>query len=100
MVDPAGRAELGQRYINTMLESGQYFEFTGGESFREWLERGPIIHESFMKSADNHSTRCRVTATYRQVLSDCRLFVACTYRRTVKVTRQNGLIVNVQAQNV
>ena len=58
------------------------------------------MYENFLKSSDNMATRLNVIANYDRVSVDCRLFVAAEYTRTVKITRQNGLIVQVQSQNI
>jgi hypothetical protein len=92
--------KLYQRYIQTTLESGQYFQLTGAETFEEWMERGPIFHETFVKSADNLATRAHVVANYGEISTNCRLFIVAHYSRTIKITRQNGLVVNVQSLNV
>jgi hypothetical protein len=39
---------LQQRYITSALESGQYFNPAGFETYPEYLERGPYVHESFV----------------------------------------------------
>ena len=92
--------QLYQRYIQTALESGQYFQLTGAETFEEWMERGPIFHETFVKSADNLATRVHVVGQYGTVTGNCRAFLIAHYSRTIKITRQNGLVVNVQSLNV
>ena len=56
-----------QRYVSTALESGQFFNLTGCETFEEWCERGPIFHETFIKSADNLATRLHVVANYTRM---------------------------------
>ena len=40
---------------------------TGCETFEEWVERGPIFHETFIKSADNLATRLHVVANYNSI---------------------------------
>ena len=92
--------KLYQRYIQTALESGQYFQLTGAETFEEWMERGPIFHETFVKSADNLATRAHVVSNYGAITSACRFFLVSHYSRTIKITRQNGLVVNVVSLNV
>ena len=88
-----------QRYVQSSLESGQFFELTGTETFEEWCERGPIFYETFMKSADNLATRLHVVANFGPMINDSRLLVVACYNRTIKITRQNGLIVQVVAEN-
>jgi len=99
--------KLQQRYINSALESGQYFNPSGFESYLEYTERGPFLHETFIKSADNLATRVHVSASYKinptgaeaANVRDSRLFVIAHHTRTVKIVRQNGLILNVLTQN-
>jgi hypothetical protein len=86
---------LQQRYINTMLESGQFFSEAGGETFNQWLERGPLIHETFVKAADNLATRAQIQANYAQLSADARLYVIAHYTTTVQITRTNGMVSNV-----
>ena len=95
-----GINDMYQRYVQTALESGSFFNMVGCESFAEWVERGPIFHESFNKSAENLSTRAHVVATYGPINSICRLFVVAHYSRTIKIIRQNGLVVSVTSASV
>ena len=91
---------LQQRYVNCAFESGQFFNPAGFESYEQWLERGPYMHESLIKAADNLATRVQVVANYDNIASDSRLFIIAHYSSTVQVTRQNGLIVDIKQLNV
>ena len=91
---------LQQRYVNCALESGQFFNPAGFESYEQYLERGPYMHESFIKAADNLATRVQVVANYDNIASDSRLFIIAHYSSTVQITRQNGLIVDIKQLNV
>jgi hypothetical protein len=91
---------LQQRYITSALESGQYFNPAGFETFAEYMERGPYVHESFVKSADNLATRAQIVASFGQITTPCRLFVVAHHSRTIQITRQNGMVTEVQTLNV
>jgi hypothetical protein len=91
---------LQQRYITSALESGQYFNPAGFESYSDYMERGPYIHESFVKSADNLATRAQIVASFGQINTPCRLFIVAHHSRTIQITRQNGMVVEVQTLNV
>jgi hypothetical protein len=91
---------LQQRYINCALESGQFFNPAGFESYEQYLERGPYQHESFVKAADNLATRVQVVASYDNIAADARLFIISHHSSTVQITRQNGLIVDLKQMNV
>lgn len=96
-----GVMTIQQRYINSALESGQYFNPSGFETLNEYLERGPFFHESFVKSADNLATRAHVVANYKNPFDQAaRLFVVAHYSRTIQITRQHGLIVDLRSLNV
>ena len=103
----ANNLGIQQRYINSALESGQYFNPAGFESFNEYLERGPFMHETFMKSADNLATRAHIAASYvvnptgqdADKVRDARIFIVAHHTRTISITRQNGLIVSIVSQN-
>ena len=87
---------LQQRYINTALETGGFFNDSGFETYEEWLERGPLIHETFIKAADNLATRAQVQLNYSAGVSEAsRLFVVAHHSTVVEVTRSNGMITNV-----
>ena len=91
---------IQQRYLNSALESGQYFNPAGFESLQEYMERGPFLHESFIKSADNLATRAHVVASYSaNNTNDARIFLVAHHSRTVQITRQNGLVVNIVSLN-
>ena len=93
--------QLQQRFIQSMIEYGSFFEPSGTETFEEYMERGPIFHESFLKSADNLSTRCHIIANYGTgFVTAARLFVVAHYDTTVKLTRQGGLLTNVLVQAI
>lgn len=96
----ATKDTLQQRYINCALESGQFFNPAGFESYADYLERGPFQHESFVKAADNLATRVHVVASYDAISRDARLFVIAHYSSTIQLTRQNGMIVDLKQLNV
>jgi hypothetical protein len=90
---------LQQRYVNCALESGMFFNPAGFESYEQYLERGPILHESFIKAADNLATRVQIVAQYNNITAASRLHIVSHYTSVVTITRSNGLIVNVTQQN-
>lgn len=91
---------LQQRYITSALESGQYFNPAGFEKFDEYLARGPFLHDSFVKSADNLATRLHLTATWQNLQRPSRNVIVAHYSRTIQITRSNGLVVDIKALNV
>ena len=72
-----------QRYLNCALESGQFFNPAGFESYAQYLERGPYIHESFLKAADNLATRVHLTAQYAELAVKSRMYLIAHYSNTI-----------------
>lgn len=91
---------LHQRYIGNALETGQYFNESGFETFEEYLERGCYVHESFIKSADNLATRAQITASYGNLEDPTRTFIIAHYSKSVVISRTNGIVTNVTTQNI
>jgi hypothetical protein len=90
---------LQQRYVNCALESGMFFNPAGFESYEQWLERGPYLHESFIKAADNLATRVQIVAKYLDITAPSRVHIIAHYTSVVTITRSNGLVVNITQQN-
>ena len=90
-----------QRYLTCALESGQFFNPAGFESYSQWLERGPFLHDSFIKAADNLATRVHVNASYDGAAgADERFYLVAHYSNTVQITRTNGMVSDIRVLSV
>jgi hypothetical protein len=90
----AGLNQLQQRYINTQLESGQMWN-DGGETFKEWLERGPLYHQGFERDSEDRSTNLQINVKYNTIAANSSLVVCAHYSRRVDVTTTDGRVTNV-----
>jgi hypothetical protein len=97
-----------QRYVDTMLQNGSYFDNASAESISEWQKRGPYYFFQWPRDGTDRSTRVNVHYQFDQTSGNLpilqttgarglRLMCFDHYRQVVKVSVQNGQIVAVYA---
>ncbi len=91
---------MTQRYHDTQCESGMIYNDGGGETFPEWLERGPYYCYSFLRDASDRSTHCNVNMSYENLQTDTTIFVCALYRRVAEISYQSGRVTSVQTLSV
>ncbi len=90
---------MKSRYAETLLYSGAYFDCGGGESFRDWVDRGPYYYFSYPKDGSSESTRVNVNYQFRRSLGATgRVLLFDHYRSMVLVSIVNGRIQDVVVQ--
>jgi len=55
---------LCNQYIRNQLYTSQYFKNAGGESLKEWKERGVFFYHPFVRSAGNKESRAYVLTQF------------------------------------
>lgn len=89
---------LKQRYTDTQLYSGKFWDSGGSEGFGDWLKRGPLMHYSFVRDQDDRSTHVQLSATYTGGLeAGANLFVVSHYTRAIQISTTNGFISSVES---
>lgn len=89
---------MQQRYLESNMESGQFW--TGGETMRDWIKRGPIYHATFEKARDDPATQLQISASFNGISAGCKLFAVAHYTKVVSVVTQNGYVANVTSRVV
>lgn len=91
-----------QRYVDTMIENGSYFDSGGAESIQEFHKRGSYYYFSWARDGTDRSTRASVFSGFSNLLgtakenANCLLF---THSKQVgKITVQDGLVIDVQVE--
>ena len=93
------RDRLGERYNETLLESGLYFNPAGSESYAEWKRRGLLMLYSFQKSGDDASTRVQVNQQFNSAeIANMNVLLFSVSHTSVQVTVSNGQIAMVEAK--
>jgi hypothetical protein len=100
-----------QRYVDTMIENGAYYDSGGAESIQEYHERGSYYYFSWAKDGTDRSTRVAVHAGFdaaQFVVSDpnpalnvnnanCLLFAHS--KQVGKITVQDGMVTDVAVED-
>ena len=87
---------MSHRYLESMEECGLSVHDGGAESIDDWLKRGPIMHYTFNRDKDDMSTNCEIQMNFSSIEPDAKLFIISHYRRTSRVTSENGVIVSIE----
>ncbi len=88
---------LEQRYIDTQMYNGRFFDSSGPESLQDWLDRGPYYFFAWPKDGSDTST----TATIRYNFSGAddanrQMLLFHHKKRVAVVTVANSEVVNVE----
>lgn len=90
--------KLQQRYLDTQVESGMILASGGTESFREYLDRGLLIHYSFDRDAQDRSTQVQLAYDFTAALpTNTNVFLVAWYSRVSEITTSNGSIASVRS---
>lgn len=85
---------LKQRYIETMVNNGQYLTGTG-ESYQDWLDRGWYAHYRWPKSDHNSSSTVNINYQFDDATNTRTLLLFNHYMTTVKCTMEHGMVTDV-----
>jgi hypothetical protein len=92
-----------QRYVDTMIESGSYFDTGGSESIQEYHARGSYYYFSWSKDGTDRSTRVAVHSGFSADLgtgeanANCLLFAHS--KQIGKITVQDGMVTDVAIED-
>ena len=84
-----------QRYSDSLLQSGQYFQEGGSETIEEWQKRGPYYHFNWPRSGQDRSTRAQVNFQF-STLTSSRVLMFDWYRSIATIMVKNSRVVDVR----
>ena len=92
---------MKSRYAESLLYSGAYFDCGGGESFKDWIDRGMYMYFSYPRDGSSESTRVNVNYQFRRALGAGagRVLLFDHHKQTVLVSVINGRIQDVIVQD-
>ena len=96
--EAAGVDRLGERYHETLLESGLWWNPAGAESYDDWQKRGLLMLYSFPKSGDDASTRVQVNQQFKGTtdISNLNVLLFAVSRTAAQITVSNGEVSMVE----
>ena len=91
---------LQQRYFDTYRECDLLNNQGGIETFRDYLNRGMMVHYSFLRDSEDRSTTCQLSVTCAALPANTRVYLASWYSRVCSITTQEGSVVEVRGLSV
>ena len=92
--------QLQQRYFDTFREAGVAYREGGVESYEDYLDRGLLLHWSYVKDTNNKATEVQLSAKFNAALpANTRLFLVAHFTKIVEMTSVGGNIVEIRSRN-
>ena len=91
---------LTQRYSETQIYSGGYFDGGGAETIQEWKDRGAYYYFSWPRDGTDRSTRVNVHQQFNSASTEnmrCLLFDHS--KQVARIRIQDGRVVDVQVED-
>ena len=94
-----------QRYVDSLIENGSYFDNGGAESIQDYHKRGSYYYFIFSRDGTDRSTRVSVHSGMDEALfpvatnsnANCLLFAHS--KAVAKITVQDGMVTSVELEN-
>lgn len=96
----AGNDYTTQRYTESIMYSGSYYDVGGAESLKEWQDRGSYYHTTIPRDGTDRSTRVSVWQQFQTGTdtANLRVLLFSHYRQTAIVTMSNGRVTDVRVE--
>lgn len=93
-----------QRYVESQIYSGAYYDCGGGETIQEWHERGPYYYFSWPRDGTDRSTRTTVSFQFANNLEVAgeqvgRVLLFDHSRKVARIQVQDGRVIDVQVED-
>lgn len=97
----AGTDYTVQRYVESQLYSGSYYDAGGGESLKEWHNRGSYYYFSIPRDGTDRSTRVNVHQSFENAtdVANMRVLLFDHSKQVARVRVQDGRVVDVQVED-
>ena len=91
-----------QRYVESQMYSGSFYDSSGGESLAEWQDRGRYYHFSTPRDGSDRSSQVGVHQSFSSVAdpNSMRVMLFDHSKEVVRVSIQDGQVIQVDLQNV
>ena len=83
------------RWVDSMMQADAFHSDGGGESYHDWLTRGPYYHFRWPKDANESSTRVGVNFKFSQPFAEQRqhqVMLFSQWRSAFKIVHKDGRV--------
>jgi hypothetical protein len=95
----AGQDYTVQRYNETQLYSGAYFDSGGAETIEEWHKRGAYYYFSWPRDGTDRSTRVNVHFGFSGAVANGRVLLFDHSRKVARIQVKDGRVIDVQVED-
>ena len=96
----AGKDYTIQRYSETQIYSGAYFDTGGAETIEEWHDRGAYYYFSIPRDGTDRSTRVNVHQQFDGAdVTNMRVLLFDHSKQVARIRVQDGRVVDVQIED-
>jgi hypothetical protein len=88
-----------QRYLETQLNSGNFFSEGGAETIEDYHDRGSYYHLLFPKDATDNSTRVNINQQFSENPTNMRALLFSHYRQTCRIVIAEGQVKDVLVED-
>jgi hypothetical protein len=89
-----------QRYVDSMLNSGAYFDCGGAETIEEYHERGSYNYFSWPRDGTDRSTRVNVHFGFANAVANARVLLFDHSHQSATIQVRDGHVVSVDLEDV
>lgn len=89
-----------ERYINSVMYGGTYYESGGCESLEDWKQRGPYYHFMWPKDSTDRSTKVQVRWKFDSATPNGAILLFNHYKKVALIRIEKGEVVDVQIQEM
>lgn len=89
-----------QRYLDSTIYSGTYFESGSNETIEDWHERGPYYYFFWPRDGTDRSTRVNTNYQFSEAISNAEVMLFNHFKKAALIKIENGKIVHVQVEEM
>lgn len=97
--NPNGVSYLTQRWLESVMATGQYWAPGGPEPFKEWLTKGPLYIFPTLRDPTDRSTNLVVNCQFQNSPPAVNCFVFTMSRKVATIRVANGAVQEVDVQD-
>lgn len=89
-----------QRYTDSIINSGSYYDAGGSESLKQWQDRGAYYYFIWPRDGTDRSTRVNTNFQFSTGLTNASVLLFDHFKKVARIRVENGRVIEVQVEEV